>query len=108
LGVTSPFCRASGRLAAVPDRPLPRLPGPGAPARHPVRAYPLVWFKGGSEPGVLTVNYLARTSTGQLLVSSLMLASPGRALDEAAIVGEALALARGGIQLIGLDHGGRP
>ena len=70
--------------------------------------YPLVWFKGGSEPGVLTVNYLARTSTGRLLVSSLMLGSPGGALDEAAIVGEVLALARGGIQLIGLDRGGRP
>jgi Beta-lactamase enzyme family len=69
--------------------------------------YPLVWFKGGSEPGVLTVNYLARTSAGQLLVSSLMLASPDSALDEAAIVGEVLALARGGIQLIGLDQGGR-
>src|SRR5215472_2765352 len=70
--------------------------------------YPLVWFKGGSEPGVLTVNYLARTSTGQLLVSSLMLANPGSAFDEAAIDGEELALSRGGIQLIGLDHGRRP
>jgi hypothetical protein len=68
--------------------------------------YPLVWFKGGSEPGVLTVNYLARASTGQLLVSSLMLADPGRAFDEAAIIGEVLALARGGIQLIGLNQGG--
>ena len=69
--------------------------------------YPLVWFKGGSEPGVLTVNYLARTSTGQLLVSSLMLANPGSAFDEAAIIGEVLALARGGIQLTGRDQGGR-
>jgi hypothetical protein len=69
--------------------------------------YPLIWFKGGSEPGVLTVNYLARASTGQLLVSSLMLANPGSAFDEAAIIGEVLALARGGIQLIGLEQGGR-
>jgi Beta-lactamase enzyme family len=72
-------------------------------------AYPLIWFKGGSEPGVLTVNYLARAADGQLLVSSLMLTSPGRALNEAAITGEVLALARGGIQLIGRDGaGGRP
>src|SRR5215472_589606 len=70
--------------------------------------YPLVWFKGGSEPGVLTVNYLARARTGQLIVSSLMLANPGSAFDEAAIDGEELALSRGGIQLIGLDHGRRP
>jgi hypothetical protein len=38
----------------------------------------------------------------------VMLASPGSALDEAAIIGDVLALARGGIQLIGRDHGGRP
>ena len=49
-----------------------------------------------------------RGGADQLLVSSLMLASPGSALDEATIVGKVLALARGGIQLIGLDHGGRP
>jgi hypothetical protein len=61
--------------------------------------YPLVWFKGGSEPGVLTLNYLARTGAGQLIVSSLMLASPGQALNEAGITGEVLALARGGILL---------
>jgi Beta-lactamase enzyme family len=61
--------------------------------------YPLVWFKGGSEPGVLTLNYLARARTGQLIVSSLMLASPGKALNEAAIAGEVLALARGGVLL---------
>ena len=61
--------------------------------------YPLVWFKGGSEPGVLTLNYLARASDGQITVSSVMLASPGSAFNEAAIAEEALALARGGILL---------
>jgi hypothetical protein len=33
-------------------------------------------------------------------------ASPGSAFDEAAIIGEVLALARSGIQLIGLNHSG--
>lgn len=63
--------------------------------------YPVVWFKGGSEPGVLTLNYLARSAGGQLIVSSLMLASPSASFDEAAITAQVLALARGGIQLAG-------
>jgi hypothetical protein len=61
--------------------------------------YPVVWFKGGSEPGVLTLNYLARASDGRILVSSLMLGNTASPLGEAAIGSEALALARGGIQL---------
>jgi hypothetical protein len=61
--------------------------------------YPLVWFKGGSEPGVLTLQFLARAADGRIIVSSLMLANPGSPIDEAAVIGKAIALARGGIQL---------
>jgi beta-lactamase class A len=60
--------------------------------------YPLVWFKGGSEPGVVTLNYLAHAADGRLIVSSVMLADPGSPVSDAALE-EALALARGGIQL---------
>jgi hypothetical protein len=35
-----------------------------------------VWFKGGSEPGVLTLNYLATTRTGQSYVVSALTANP--------------------------------
>ena len=35
-----------------------------------------VWFKGGSEPGVLTLNYLATTRTGQSYVVSALAANP--------------------------------
>jgi beta-lactamase class A len=35
-----------------------------------------VWFKGGSEPGVLTLNYLATTNTGQSYVVSVLTANP--------------------------------
>jgi hypothetical protein len=31
-----------------------------------------VWFKGGSEPGVLTLNYLATTTSGQRYVVSVL------------------------------------
>jgi beta-lactamase class A len=35
-----------------------------------------IWFKGGSEPGVLTLNYLATTSTGQSYMVSVLTANP--------------------------------
>ena len=34
------------------------------------------WFKGGSEPGVLTLNYLATTRTGQSYMVSVLTANP--------------------------------
>jgi hypothetical protein len=61
--------------------------------------YPTVWFKGGSEPGVQTLNYLARTATGQTVVSSVMLADTGRALDDPFLDVRARAVARAGIHL---------
>jgi len=36
----------------------------------------LVWFKGGSEPGVLTLNYLATTRSGQSYVVSVLAENP--------------------------------
>jgi hypothetical protein len=35
-----------------------------------------VWFKGGSEPGVLTLNYLATTKSGHTYVVSMLTEYP--------------------------------
>ena len=35
--------------------------------------WPVIWFKGGSEPGVLTLGYLARDSSGKTYVVVMML-----------------------------------
>jgi len=43
-----------------------------------------VWFKGGSEPGVLTLNYLATTSTGQSCVVSVLTSNPTAPIPAAA------------------------
>ena len=40
--------------------------------------WPRVWFKGGSEPGVLTLGYLARDDAGKTFVVVLMLANRSR------------------------------
>jgi hypothetical protein len=57
------------------------------------------WFKGGSEPGVLTLNYLARTSDGRTFVVSAMVSDPEAALPEAFAVAELQALIRGAFTL---------
>ncbi|MFD0690160.1 serine hydrolase [Actinomadura fibrosa] len=38
--------------------------------------FPTVWYKGGSEPGVVTLNYLACTADGRVLAVSLMVSDP--------------------------------
>jgi beta-lactamase class A len=42
----------------------------------------LVWFKGGSEPGVLTLNYLATTRSGQSYVVSVLAENPAAPIAE--------------------------
>ncbi len=46
--------------------------------------WPTVWFKGGSEPGVLTLGYMATKSGGQTFVVSAMLSNPTVALAPSA------------------------
>jgi hypothetical protein len=41
-----------------------------------------VWFKGGSEPGVLTLSYLATTRTGQAYVASVLAENPAAPLAQ--------------------------
>jgi beta-lactamase family protein len=62
--------------------------------------FPVVWFKGGSEPGVLTLNYLTRTAAGRTLVGSVMVSDPANHLDEQHVAGRALAIVKGAFQLM--------
>jgi hypothetical protein len=61
--------------------------------------WPTVWFKGGSEPGVLTLGYLATDSNGQTYVVVAMLSNPAAALSPAATLG-LLAIVRGAFHLV--------
>lgn len=63
-----------------------------------------IWFKGGSEPGVVTLNYLAETTTGQTFVVSAMASDPNTALPNSA-VSELQALIRGAFGMV-LHPGG--
>jgi beta-lactamase class A len=60
--------------------------------------FPTVWFKGGSEPGVLTLSYLARSADGSLVTAILMLSDPKQPLAPAAAP-QALAVLRGALTI---------
>jgi beta-lactamase class A len=60
--------------------------------------WPTVWYKGGSEPGVLTLNYLARATDGRTFVVSAMLGDPRQPIRDTAGP-EVQALIRGAFQL---------
>jgi Beta-lactamase enzyme family len=61
--------------------------------------WPTVWFKGGSEPGVATVGYLATNSKGQTFVVVVMLSDPAAALSPSTPTG-LLAMVRGAFALV--------
>jgi hypothetical protein len=64
--------------------------------------FPVVWFKGGSEPGVLTLNFLARTAAGRTLVTSVLVSDPAAPLAEDSVALRALPVVRGAFALA--DH----
>jgi len=60
--------------------------------------WPTVWYKGGSETGVLTLGYLATNSKGQTFVVVAMLSNPAATLPPSAEPG-LLAIVRGAFEL---------
>jgi hypothetical protein len=62
--------------------------------------WPTVWYKGGSEPGVLTLGWLAEDGEGDVFVVEAMLTDPDAALAPDAIT-ELVDLARRAFGLLG-------
>jgi hypothetical protein len=63
-------------------------------------SWPTVWFKGGSEPGVETLGYMATNSSGQTFVVSVMLSNATAALAPSA-TGALLEAVTGAFGLMG-------
>jgi beta-lactamase class A len=57
------------------------------------------WFKGGSEPGVLTLTYLATTRTGQSYVVAVLAENPSQPIDQATATPAMLSAVRGAFTL---------
>ncbi len=64
------------------------------------KLWPTVWFKGGSEPGVLTLGYLARDDKGQTFVVVVMIDSPTNAFNEQATALQLLSVVAGAFGLL--------
>ncbi|MEO3873893.1 serine hydrolase [Nonomuraea sp. B12E4] len=65
--------------------------------------WPTVWYKGGSEPGVLDVGYLARMKDGRTYVVAAMASDPDAPFSEAQLGQELVGLARGAFTLVKED-----
>lgn len=63
-------------------------------------AWPTVWYKGGSEPGVLSIGFLARDAAGRTYVVTALTSNPRTALDEVSARPELLALVRGSFAML--------
>lgn len=61
--------------------------------------WPTIWFKGGSEPGVLTLGYLAKDSSGHTFVVVVMAENPSAPLPISA-TSDVLAIAKGAFTLV--------
>ena len=65
----------------------------------PADDWPTVWFKGGSEPGVLTLGWLATTAEGETYVVEAMLTDPDAPLADTAIT-DLVAISRDAFTLL--------
>jgi len=98
------ICRAFAGLQQLAAQPALAPLGPILSANNsglgldPAQ-WPTIWFKGGSEPGVLTLGYLATDSKGQTFVVVAMLSNPAAALSPSAELG-LLALVQGAFELL--------
>ena len=62
--------------------------------------FPTVWYKGGSEPGVLTMSYLVRGADGRTLVTSVMLSNPDAPFDENHVAAWGVTIAQAAVSLL--------
>jgi hypothetical protein len=98
------ICHVFASLAMLARQPgLAPLAGilernAGGMSLDPSRWQP-VWFKGGSEPGVLTLSYLATTRTGQAYVASVLAENPSAPLAQNPAILTLTTAVKGALQL---------
>ena len=98
------ICRAYTSLAALARRPGLSPIGQvlslndGGLQLDPAQ-WKTTWFKGGSEPGVLTLTYLATTRTGQSYVVTVLAENPSQPINEATAAPVMLSAIKGAFTL---------
>jgi len=91
FGSADDVCRAFAALLAASRRPglgqLARVLEVNDGGLHlDPKRFAWTWFKGGSEPGVLTLNYLAATTAGATYEVSVLVDNPGAPLGASSTV----------------------
>ncbi len=98
------ICRAYTSLAAIARRlglsPIGQVLSlnDGGLQLNPAQ-WKTTWFKGGSEPGVLTLAYLATTRTGQSYVVTVLAENPSQPINEATAAPVMLSAIKGAFTL---------
>ncbi len=101
FGSPGDVCRAFAGLSALNTPPLGEaMSANDAGLLLDPKAWPTVWHKGGSEPGVLSMGYLARDAAGRTYVVTALTGDPRTALDENSAGAELLALVRGSFAML--------
>ncbi|WP_405395767.1 serine hydrolase [Microbispora hainanensis] len=94
-------CRAFAGLSALNTPPIDEIMSANdAGLGLDAEAWPTVWYKGGGEPGVLSMGFLARDAAGRTYVVTALTSDPVTALDEASAAPELLALVRGSFAML--------
>lgn len=101
FGSPADICRAYAGLAKSRDKRIGEVMSQNTGGiKLPAKEWPTVWYKGGSEPGVLDLSYLARTPSGRTFMVTAMASDPSAALNEDQVYEELVALARGAFTLL--------
>lgn len=99
-GSPANVCEAYARLARLRDPRVGKVMSINDAGLGLERGqWPTVWYKGGSEPGLLDLSFLARASGGRTYVVTVMAVNPGAPIDEGQAFAELLALVRGAFTL---------
>jgi beta-lactamase class A len=98
------ICRAYTSLAALAPRPglspIGQVLSLNDNGLHLDPAqWKTTWYKGGSEPGVLTLTYLATTQTGQSYVVTVLADNPSQPINEAKALPVLLSAIKGAFTL---------
>ncbi|WP_326824828.1 serine hydrolase [Streptosporangium sp. NBC_01756] len=101
FGSPRDVCRAYAGLVKLNSKQLNETlaANDGSLKLDPAR-WPTVWFKGGSEVGLLNMSYLARSAKGRVYVVTTLTADPKAAIDENTAAPELISLSRGAFALV--------
>lgn len=101
FGSPADVCAAHARLRGLKDRRVEEVMTQNdAGLGLDPKTWRSVWFKGGSESGLLDLGFSARTRDGRTFFVTAMASDPAAPLDEGNVGSELVALARGAFTLM--------